>query len=58
MAALGIPAEDQPYIVRFYLHGVLGIIEEWLRQDRRAPIPHITRLIVQCVKLEKSADPQ
>lgn len=50
MDQLGIPCREQTYLVSFYLHGILAIVEEWLRRGCQEEIPVLTQLIIQCVK--------
>ena len=47
MARLGIPEGERPYIVQFYLHGILAIVELWLEQDCREPVDDIIEMILR-----------
>lgn len=44
----GVPAEDQKYMIRFYIHGIIAIITEWLSGDCREPVGHIVSVIQRC----------
>ena len=46
----GVPEQDRPYLMAFYLHGLMAIISEWLRNNCAASIEHIANMIRQCVK--------
>ncbi len=45
-----VPISKRNYLVTFYLHGILAIIEEWLKTDCRDSIETITAIILQCAK--------
>ena len=45
-----VPISKRNYLVSFYLHGVLAIIEERLKTDCRDSIETITAIILQCTK--------
>ena len=44
-----VPPSDQQYFMLFYLHGLMGIIHEWLKQDCRDPIEHIISVMRLCI---------
>ena len=44
-----VPPSDQQYFMLFYLHGLMGIIHEWLKQDCRDPIEHIISVMWLCI---------
>ena len=44
-----IAQEDQQYMVAFYIHGLMAIISEWLKNDCRDSISHISAVMEQCV---------
>lgn len=46
----GVPEQDRPYLMAFYLHGLMAIISEWLRNNCAASIEHIANMIRRCVK--------
>ncbi len=45
----GVPEEEKSYIIAFYIHGLLGIIDLWLAQDCREPKERITGLMMRLV---------
>lgn len=49
-----VPEENRRYIVSFYIHGMMAIISEWLKNDCKESIEHITNLITQCVSQPKN----
>lgn len=46
----GVPEQDRPYLMAFYLHGLMAIISQWLKNDCADPIEYITDMIQRCVK--------
>lgn len=46
----GVPERDRPYLMAFYLHGLMAIISQWLKNDCADPIEYITDMIRRCVK--------
>ena len=48
-----VPEQDRPYLMAFYLHGLMAIISEWLRHDCAKPVAYIASMIQQCVKRRK-----
>ena len=46
----GVPERDRPYLMAFYLHGLMAIISQWLKNDCADPIEYITDMIQRCVK--------
>lgn len=55
-----IAESDQSYIMAFYIHGLMAIISEWLKNDCADSISHISAIMEQCVIPEhrKQAEPQ
>ena len=50
----GVPEEQRHYIMSFYVNGIAGIIEEWLKGGCEDDIEHITKVIEGCIpKFEK-----
>lgn len=45
----GVAKQDRPYLMAFYLHGLMAIISEWLKDDCRDSIEHITAVMQKCV---------
>ena len=46
----GVRQQDRPYIMAFYIRGLMAIISEWLKNDCVDSITHVTGVIQQCVK--------
>ena len=46
----GVAEQDRPYLMAFYLHGLMAIISEWLKHDCADSIEYIAGMIQQCVK--------
>lgn len=46
----GIPHQDRPYLMAFYIQGLMAIILEWLKNDCNDSIADVVNVIQQCVK--------
>ena len=46
--------QDRPYIMAFYIQGLMAIISEWLKNDCTDSITYVTGVIQQCVKMPQS----
>lgn len=44
-----VPHENREYMMAFYIHGLIAIINQWLEQDCKAPIEHIITVMQQCI---------
>ena len=44
-----IAEPDRPYMVAFYIHGLMAIISEWLKHDCADSISHVSAVMEQCV---------
>lgn len=44
-----IAEQDRQYMVTFYIHGLMAIISEWLRNDCADSISHVSAVMEQCV---------
>ena len=54
MERFGVPLDERHYLMAFYLKGIAGIIEEWLKGGCEDDIEHITKVIEGCIpKFEK-----
>ena len=49
----GVAIKDRDYIMTFYMHGLLAIISEWLRNECTDSIEYIIDMIQRCVKHRK-----
>ena len=45
-----IPEERTKYILSFYLHGIVAIIKEWVKNDCYETIEEIENIIIECVE--------
>ena len=45
-----VPTEDQNYILQFHIHGIMAVINEWLKTDCADSIEHVISVIQTCVK--------
>ena len=50
----GVLPQDRPYIMAFYIRGLMAIISEWLKNDCADSITYVTGVIQQCVKMPQS----
>lgn len=54
MERFGVPLDERHYLMAFYLKGITGIIEEWIKGGCEDDIEHITKVIEGCIpKFEK-----
>lgn len=44
-----VPREDRGYLTSFYIHGLMAIIEEWLKEDCQDSMDHVIAIMEQCV---------
>lgn len=44
-----VPVQDRKYIMAFYIHGIIAIVKEWIKQDCSDSVENIIFLIRQCV---------
>lgn len=45
-----VPEQDRHYLMAFYIHGLMAIITEWVKQNCCDPIDHVISVIQHCVK--------
>lgn len=45
-----IPDYKKKFILRFYINGIMGIIQEWILNDCDEKIENIINIIMECVK--------
>lgn len=48
-----IAEPDRPYMVAFYIHGLMAILSEWLKHDCADSIPHVCAVMERCVMGER-----
>ena len=44
-----ISPSEQKYMMPFYIHGLMGIVNEWLKEDCRDSVEHIISVIQICI---------
>lgn len=49
LSRFSCPPEDQPYIIAFYIAGLMAIVSQWLKNDCTDPIERVVRLCMDCV---------
>lgn len=48
-----ISDKNREYMMAFYIHGLMAIINQWLKDDCREPIERIIAVMRQCVMHDK-----
>lgn len=49
MDRFGIPCDERSYRMTFYIHGLMAIINEWLRHDCNDTVENIISVMQKCV---------
>lgn len=49
LARLAVDEKNHPYIITFYLHGLIAIVQQWLSEDCKRSIEEISELMRNCV---------
>lgn len=49
----GVPEADRPYIMTFYISGLMAIVTEWLENDCMDSMEHIISVMQRCVARHK-----
>lgn len=44
-----VPEADREYLMAFYMQGLMGILNQWLKNGCTEEISHITALMQQCI---------
>lgn len=44
-----VPPSEQKYMMPFYIHGLMGIVNEWLKEDCKDSIEHIISVMRICI---------
>lgn len=44
-----VPGEQRKFLMAFYIHGLMAIVSEWLKNDCTEPISEIIRIMERCV---------
>ncbi len=45
----GVPEKNRAYIMTFYIHGLMAIVEEWLKNSCTDSVEYIIEVMQQCV---------
>jgi AcrR family transcriptional regulator len=56
LTRFGVSQEEQPFIMIFYLKGIIGIINEWLARDCKESKETIISIIQKCIPGNKKGD--
>ena len=48
-----VPLSEQKYMMPFYIHGLMGIVNEWLKEDCRDSVEHMISVIQICIAESK-----
>ena len=49
LARLAVDEAHRQYIIAFYLHGLIALIDHWIAEDCAMPIPALCQLMRDCV---------
>ena len=49
-----VDSRDREYIMSFYIHGIMAIVTEWLKNDCKDTTEHIMNVIRRCVMQPKN----
>lgn len=49
LSRLAVDESRRQYIIQFYLHGLIALIQQWLDEDCAMPIPALCQLMRDCV---------
>ncbi len=44
-----VPLDDHEYLMQFYMNGLMGIVNEWLKADCRDSVEHIISVMRICI---------
>ena len=48
-ASFQVPEENRAYLMAFYIHGLMAIVDQWLQNDCADSIQKISAIMQQCV---------
>ena len=48
-----IPPAEQKYMIPFYINGLMGIVNEWLKEDCKDSVEHIISVMRNCIASHK-----
>lgn len=49
-----VPKVEQDYMICYYIHGTMAIIQAWIRNDCREPVDKLIGILLQCVRPESA----
>ena len=49
LTRFSVPKKERPYVIKFYLTGIFGVVMEWLKNNCSEDMNIITRIIIDCV---------
>lgn len=50
---LDVPKADRPYLMAFYIHGLMSIVAEWLKAGCADSIEHVMAVMQRCVPMKR-----
>lgn len=53
-----VSEHDRPYMTSFYVHGLMAIVETWLKNDCADSIDYVMELIDHCIRLAYDMFPE
>ena len=54
MGVFGIEKDIQTYMIKYYINGIIAIVNEWLKNDCDKSIEEIIDIIFKCIRAEQS----
>ena len=48
-----VPKDEREYMLSFYIKGIMGVIEQWLRDDCKDPVEFVSGLVIKLVLSEE-----
>lgn len=48
-----VPAEEQHYMMAFYVQGLIAIVREWLKTDCSDSVEHVAAIMQHCIMQQK-----
>ena len=49
LTKFGVPEEEQPYIMIFYMKGLVGMVNEWVNNDCSTSKEVMVGIITKCI---------
>lgn len=51
----GVPEGEQPYLMSFYLQGLMAIVTRWIENDCTDPIDRVVGIIQRCIRRQNGS---